>query len=148
MDTAAEVAGVAEMFRSYGVTEDESRPIVDALRQRPDAWVDFMMRLELGLKQPDPTSALLSALTIAGADSVGGYIPLGPDIVLPKASTVLGASGAITLLAPLPLHVHDRMDHQCVTLVVTDDTKTAVETFRGEPDNPRPSELAARQNKT
>jgi VIT1/CCC1 family predicted Fe2+/Mn2+ transporter len=34
---AAEVAEVAEVFRSYGVTEDESRPIVDALRQRPDA---------------------------------------------------------------------------------------------------------------
>ena len=38
----AEVAEVAEVFRSHGVTEDESRPIVDALRKRPDAWVDFM----------------------------------------------------------------------------------------------------------
>jgi vacuolar iron transporter family protein len=60
---AAEGAEVAEVFRSYGVTEDESRPIVDALRKRPDAWVDFMMRFELGLEKPEPKRALLSALT-------------------------------------------------------------------------------------
>jgi magnesium transporter len=34
------------------------------------------------------------------------------------------------LLAPLHLNVHDLMDHQFVTLVVTDDKKTAVEAFR------------------
>jgi VIT1/CCC1 family predicted Fe2+/Mn2+ transporter len=96
---AAEVAEVAEVFRSYGVTEDESRPIVDALRKRPDAWVDFMMRFELGLEKPDPKRALLSALTIAGAYIVGGLIPLERYILLPKASTALVASGAITLLA-------------------------------------------------
>jgi VIT1/CCC1 family predicted Fe2+/Mn2+ transporter len=78
---------------------DESRPVVDALRQRPATWVDFMMCFELGLEQADPKRTLLSALTIAGAYIVGGFIPLGPYIVLPKASTALVASGAITLLA-------------------------------------------------
>jgi VIT1/CCC1 family predicted Fe2+/Mn2+ transporter len=97
--TGAEMAEVAEVFRSYGVTEDESRPIVDALRKRPEAWVDFMMRFELGLEEPDPKRALLSALTIAGAYIVGGFIPLGPYIVLLKASSALGASVAITLVA-------------------------------------------------
>jgi VIT1/CCC1 family predicted Fe2+/Mn2+ transporter len=62
-----EVAEVAEVFRSYGVTEDESRPMVDALCTRPEAWVDFMMRFELGLEKPDPQRALRSAVTIAGA---------------------------------------------------------------------------------
>ena len=95
----AEVAEVAEVFRSYGLTEDESRPIVDGLRKRPDTWVDFMMRFELGLEKPNPKRALLSALTIAGAYIVGGFIPLGPYIFLPKASTALVASVAITLLA-------------------------------------------------
>ena len=74
----AEVTETAEVFRSYGVTEDDSRPMVDALRSRPEAWVDFMMRFELGLEQPDPHRALRSALTIAGAYIVGGFIPLGP----------------------------------------------------------------------
>jgi predicted membrane protein (TIGR00267 family) len=93
------MAEVAEVFRSYGVTEDESRPIVDALRKRLQAWVDFMMRFELGLEKPDPKRALLCALTIAGAYIVGRFIPLGPYIVLFKAATALVASAAITLVA-------------------------------------------------
>ena len=58
-----------------------------------------MMRFELGLEQPDPKRALRSALTIAGAYIVGGFIPLGPYIFLAKASTALVASVVITLLA-------------------------------------------------
>jgi VIT1/CCC1 family predicted Fe2+/Mn2+ transporter len=95
----AEIAEVADVFKSYGVTADESRPIVDALRRRPAAWVDFMMRFELGLEKPDPKRALLSALTIAGAYIVGGFIPLGSYIFLPTASAALTVSVAITLLA-------------------------------------------------
>ena len=94
-----EVAEVAGIFKSYGVTEEESRPIVDAFRKRPKAWVDFMMRFELGLEQPDPKRALLSAVTIAGAYIAGGFIPLGPYIALTKASSALVLSAAITLLA-------------------------------------------------
>jgi vacuolar iron transporter family protein len=95
-EEAAEVAGV---FRGYGVTEDESRSIVDALRLRPGAWVDFMMRFELGLEKPDPKRALLSALTIATSYIVGGFIPLGPYLLWAKASPALVASVAITLVA-------------------------------------------------
>ena len=94
-----EVAEVARIFKSYGVTEEESRPIVDSFRKRPKAWVDFMMRFELGLEQPDPKRALLSAVTIAGAYIAGGFIPLGPYIALTKASSALFLSAAITLLA-------------------------------------------------
>jgi VIT1/CCC1 family predicted Fe2+/Mn2+ transporter len=57
------------------------------------------MRFELGLEKPEPKRALLSALTIAGAYSIGGFIPLGPCILLPKASAALVASVPITLLA-------------------------------------------------
>ena len=94
-----EAAEVADIFKSYDVTEEESRPIIDTFRLRPKTWVDFMMRFELGLEQPDPKRALLSALTIAGAYIVGGFIPLGPYIALPKASTALVLSVGITLLA-------------------------------------------------
>jgi vacuolar iron transporter family protein len=93
------VTETAEVFRSYGVTEEESRPIVDALRTRPEAWVDFMMRFELGLEQPDPRRAVVSALTIAGAYIAGGCIPLGPYMLLATASAALGASVALTLMA-------------------------------------------------
>jgi len=95
----AEVTETAEVFRSYGVTEEASRPIVDALRTRPEAWVDFMMRFELGLEQPEPRRAVVSALTIAGAYIAGGCIPLGPYMLLATASAALGASVALTLMA-------------------------------------------------
>ena len=95
----AEAAEVADVLISYGMTADETAPVVDAMRKRPVAWVDFMMRFELGLEQPDPKRALRSAVTIAGAYIAGGFIPLGPYILLPKASTALVLSVAITLLA-------------------------------------------------
>ena len=93
----AEAAEVAEVLTAYGMTADESMPVVDAMRKRPAAWVDFMMRFELGLEKSK--RALLSAVTIAGAYIAGGFIPRGPYIFLPKASTALVASVAITLLA-------------------------------------------------
>lgn len=95
----AEAEEVTQVFESYGLTPAESQPVVEALRQRPEAWIDFMMRFELGLEQPDPKRALRSALTIAGAYIVGGFIPLGPYIFLAKAPTALVASVVITLLA-------------------------------------------------
>src|ERR1700674_2767525 len=59
-----EAREVLEVFASYGLTKEESIPIVDSLRERPAAWIDFMMRFELGLEPPDPKRALRSAATI------------------------------------------------------------------------------------
>jgi VIT1/CCC1 family predicted Fe2+/Mn2+ transporter len=94
-----EAAEVAEVFQSYGLTADESKPIVDALRKRPQGWVDFMMRFELGLEKPDPKRAVISAGTIAGAYIAGGFVPLGPYLLLPTASTALTVSVITTLSA-------------------------------------------------
>ena len=71
-----EAAEVAEVFQSYGLSAAESKPVVDALRRQPQAWIDFMMRYELGLETPEPKRALTSAATIAGAYIAGGFIPL------------------------------------------------------------------------
>ena len=60
---------VAEVFQLYGLTATEIAPILRAFRNNHPAWVDFMMRFELGLEEPDPGRALWSALTIAGAYS-------------------------------------------------------------------------------
>ncbi len=76
-----EMREVAEVFHSYGLTKKESTPIVEALAQNHQKWVDFMMRFELGLEEPDPKRALASALTIAGAYIAGGLIPLAPYII-------------------------------------------------------------------
>lgn len=93
-----EAEEVSEIFRSYGLSAAEATPLVNALRQRPEAWLDFMMRFELGLERPDPRRALFSAVTIASAYVVGGFIPLGPYIALP-AKMALPASVGITLFA-------------------------------------------------
>jgi VIT1/CCC1 family predicted Fe2+/Mn2+ transporter len=94
-----EAAEVAAVFHSYGLTAEESKPIVDALRKRPAAWVNFMMRFELGLEKPDPKRAVVSAGTIAGAYIAGGFIPLGPYLFLPAASMALTVSVITTLIA-------------------------------------------------
>lgn len=96
-----EMAEVAAIFRSYGLTVEETTPVVKALSQRPRAWVDFMMRYELGLEKPDPKRAITSALTIAGAYMAGGLIPLSPYILLRNALTALRLSVAVTLIALL-----------------------------------------------
>jgi VIT1/CCC1 family predicted Fe2+/Mn2+ transporter len=94
-----EAAEVAEVFQTYGLTSDESTLVVNALRKRPQAWVDFMMRFELGLEKPNPKRALRSGGTIAGAYIAGGIIPLGPYVVLRTASTALMVSAIITVAA-------------------------------------------------
>jgi VIT1/CCC1 family predicted Fe2+/Mn2+ transporter len=95
----AERTEVIDILRGYGVTEEESRPLVEALQRKPEAWVDFMMRFELGLEEPEPRRALTSALTIAGAYVVGGFIPLLSYMVLPTAATALQVSVIVTLAA-------------------------------------------------
>lgn len=95
----AETAEVLEILESYGLAEDEARTVVDALRKRPEAWLAFMMRFELGLDEPAPGRALKSAGTIAGAYVVGGLIPLAPYMLVGQASLALRFSVAITLAA-------------------------------------------------
>ena len=90
---------VTQIFEAYGLTEEESRPVVAALRDRPAAWVDFMMRFELGLEKPDPRRALFSALTIGASYAVGGIVPLAPYIFVGSARTALIASAGVTAVA-------------------------------------------------
>lgn len=78
-EEAREVAAVLE---GYGMSAQESRPVVEALRQRPKDWVEFMMRFELGLEKPEPSRARNSALTIALSYVAGGIIPLLPYMLV------------------------------------------------------------------
>src|SRR5215831_7066919 len=100
-----EMREVAQVFHSYGLSHEESAPIVEALSKHPKKWVDFMMRFELGLEKPDPKRAFVSAFTIAASYIAGGLIPLAPYIAaayLKKTVTAaLLLSVALTLLALL-----------------------------------------------
>ena len=94
-----EVEEVAKVFRDYGMTEAEMAPVVKAITSDQQAWVDFMMRFELGLEEPHPKRARLSALTIAASYIFGGLIPLAPYIILPDVRTGLWYSVGVTVLA-------------------------------------------------
>jgi vacuolar iron transporter family protein len=94
-----EKAEVSRVFQNYGLPAEESARVSEELSQHPDAWVDFMMRFELGLEEPDPKRAVTSAGTIAGAYVVGGMIPLSPYVVLASATRGLEFSAIVTLAA-------------------------------------------------
>ena len=96
-----EAQEITDIFRTYGIAPAESAPVVAALRRNPDAWVDFMMRFELGLEEPDPARARNSAFTIGGAYVAGGIIPLLPYMLLPTLSKALWYSVGTTMLALL-----------------------------------------------
>ncbi|PIN24978.1 putative membrane protein [Handroanthus impetiginosus] len=96
-----EAAEVAEILSEYGIQPHEYTPVVNALRKNPKAWLDFMMKFELGLEKPDPKRALQSALTIAIAYIVGGLVPLLPYMFIRTATKAVVASIVLTLLALL-----------------------------------------------
>jgi vacuolar iron transporter family protein len=99
--TRDEEEEIYEIFEEYGVERSESKPVLEALKRRPQAWVDFMMRFELGLEEPQQNRAGRSALTIALSYIVGGLVPLLPYMAGAPMPTALTASVAITLVALL-----------------------------------------------
>lgn len=94
-----EINETREIFESYGLSEEETLPLIASIRKRPTSWVDFMMRFELGLERPDPKRALSSAATIAGAYIAGGFIPLSPYMIVKTTGQAFWWSVAVTLLA-------------------------------------------------
>ena len=94
-----EIEEVAEVFRGYGMSEEEMRPVVKAICGDQKRWVDFMMRFELGFEEPDPKRARNSAVTIALSYIVGGLVPLSSYMAMDNLKTALTFSVAVTLAA-------------------------------------------------
>jgi len=94
-----EMKEVADIFRHYGIAEENIHPVVDAMAKKPKEWVDFMMRFELGLEKPDPERARNSAAVIAVSYVVGGLVPLAPYMLVHSAKTALMISVVVTILA-------------------------------------------------
>ena len=95
----AEAAEVEVVFAEYGLAAEQVAPIVTAFRARPRAWVDFMMRFELGLERPDPSQAVKTAGTIAVAYIAGGLVPLAPYFFAHTTTGALGPSVLVTAVA-------------------------------------------------
>src|SRR5271170_8271670 len=101
---------IYEIFEQYQVDRASAAPVLTALKQNPAAWVDFMMRFELGLEEPASNRARRSALTIALSYIAGGLIPLLPYFfvrpasateshLVPDIGTAFAYSVVITLVA-------------------------------------------------
>jgi VIT1/CCC1 family predicted Fe2+/Mn2+ transporter len=111
-----EAEEIYQIFDEYAVPREAAAPVLAALQQNHPAYVDFMMRFELGLEKPAATRASRSALTIAASYIAGGIVPLlpymfvhpgylrpGTDIMvlplIPDIANALLFSVLITLLA-------------------------------------------------
>jgi VIT1/CCC1 family predicted Fe2+/Mn2+ transporter len=97
--TRDEEEEIYEIFEHYDVDRASATPVLNALKQNPTAWIDFMMRFELGLEEPAANRAHRSALTIAISYIAGGLIPLLPYMLVPDNLTALKLSVIITLVA-------------------------------------------------
>ena len=94
-----EAAEIYEIFEKYQVSREAATPVLKALQANPEAFVDFMMRFELGLEEPAANRAHISAMTIAVSYIAGGFVPLLPYMIMSTNAAALKLSVAITLLA-------------------------------------------------
>src|SRR6476660_6786682 len=69
---------VREFFSAIGLSESVQQQATEEISQDKKKWVDFMMKYELGLDQPDPRRATKSALNIGLSYVAGGLVPLAP----------------------------------------------------------------------
>jgi VIT1/CCC1 family predicted Fe2+/Mn2+ transporter len=90
---------IYEIFEQYSVDRTAATPVLEALKRNPKAWVDFMMRFELGLEEPAPNRARSSALTIAISYIAGGFVPLLPYMFIADNAWALRFSVIVTLAA-------------------------------------------------
>jgi VIT1/CCC1 family predicted Fe2+/Mn2+ transporter len=96
-----EAAEVQEILQNFGLNQEQSEQVTRELEKRPRAYVDFMMRFELGIEEPAPKRAFQSAFNIAVSYIVGGLIPLSPYFIFTSAHQALPYSVLLTLAALL-----------------------------------------------
>jgi VIT1/CCC1 family predicted Fe2+/Mn2+ transporter len=94
-----ETEEVADVFRGYGMAEEDIAPVVAAICKDQKRWVDFMMKFELGFDEPDPKRARNSAITIAISYILGGMVPLAPYMLIGQLDRALELSVVVTLVA-------------------------------------------------
>ena len=86
-----EAEEIYEIFERYGVSREAATPVLQELQAKPAAYVEFMMRFELGLEEPAAQRAYRSAGTIAASYVAGGMVPLLPYMLV--ADNGFGAAG-------------------------------------------------------
>lgn len=89
---------VRAFFQELGLSPDVQEKAVEEITQDKKKWVDFMMKYELNLDEPDPKRARNSAFNIGGSYIVGGLVPLSPYFFIPQPTEALRWSVVVTLV--------------------------------------------------
>lgn len=93
-----EIEETKEFFANLGLSEELQNKATEEVAKDKDKWVEFMMKYELGLEQPDPKRARKSAFNIGASYVVGGLVPLSPYFFIDTPVEALEVSVALTLV--------------------------------------------------
>ncbi|WP_431283897.1 VIT1/CCC1 transporter family protein [Humitalea sp. 24SJ18S-53] len=90
---------VLVILHRQGLRDDILTGATDAICADPDTWVDFMMRFELEMTEPESGLAQRSAMAMGGAYVAGGLIPLLPYMLFSGTRPALILSAVLTAVA-------------------------------------------------
>lgn len=93
-----EMEEIKEIFADYGISEEGQTILANELAKDKTKWVNFMMKFELGLAQPNPNRARNSAVTIGIAYFIGGLLPLSAYFLTNTPSNGLLISAIFTTI--------------------------------------------------
>ena len=93
-----EIEETRGFFANIGLSPALQEQATQEIAQDKDRWVQFMMKYELGLDEPDPRRATKSALNIGLSYIVGGIIPLSPYFFISSSTDALKISVVVTLV--------------------------------------------------
>jgi VIT1/CCC1 family predicted Fe2+/Mn2+ transporter len=93
-----EIEEVRKVFLEWGLSASTAEEATQEIIKDDKRWVEFMMKHELGLEEPDPKRARKSAFNIGTSYIAGGLVPLTPYFFVTDAIEGLKISAAITLI--------------------------------------------------
>ena len=93
-----EIQEVKDVFANWGLSETIQQQATQEIIKDKDKWVQFMMKHELHLDEPDPKRATKSALNIGISYVIGGFVPLSPYFFFHNPLEALKVSALVTLI--------------------------------------------------
>ena len=93
-----EMEETKEFFANIGLSEELQEKAAEEIAKDKDKWVEFMMKYELGLDEPDPKRAAKSAFNIGMSYVVGGLVPLSRYFFIDTPMAALEVSVGVTLI--------------------------------------------------
>ncbi len=93
-----EIKEVKEVFAEWGLSESIQNQATEEIVKDKNKWVQFMMKHELHLDEPDPKRATKSAFNIGMSYVLGGLVPLSPYFFISDSIEALKVSAAVTLV--------------------------------------------------